>query len=456
MVGRDLGGAVGLSCANIRRVMALLAERFFGAPSDRLFVIAATGSNGKTTTASFAQQLLKAAGVGCGLVSTVEIDDGLDVCAARLTTPGAIEMGRLMRQMVENGLRAAALEASSQGLDQERLAGTRVDAAIFTNLSGEHLDYHGDVEAYARAKRRLFEMLDVDGVAIVNGEDAWSERMLEGCIAGRVMRCFVGGAQEEAMEEREGSCWIDEVGRDGEALMIRAAGPWGVIEAKTGLFGKHNLMNLLEALCAAHAQGVSADVMGSAVEGLRLPAGRMERVWIDGVAAEFEVFVDYAHTDDALEKALVAARGRVREGGRLVVVFGCGGERDRTKRARMGAAASRLADRTIVTSDNPRGESAERILDDVMSGIDAGLRAGAVREVNRARAIGLAIEEAGTGDVVLIAGKGHEDYQIVADGSGGTERRHFDDREEARKFLRARFGLGVEEKTRVGLAGGAG
>ncbi|UYV13717.1 MAG: UDP-N-acetylmuramoyl-L-alanyl-D-glutamate--2,6-diaminopimelate ligase [Phycisphaera sp.] len=404
-------------------VGAVLAERWFGSPSSRLGLVGITGTNGKTTVAWLLRHLMNAGGRKCGMIGTIEIDEGAGARAAELTTPAAEDVSASLARMVGHGCDAAAIEVSSHALDQGRTGGLSFRAGVFTNLSGDHLDYHGSMDAYAAAKARLFEGLSPDALAIVNVDDPASERMLRDCRA-RVLRCSMGG---------EGDATARVVA-EGLQSRITMVGPWGEVGARLSLVGNHNAMNALQAVTAAHDLGLSREAIEAALPSLMPPPGRLEHVLVEGVDGP-RVLVDYAHTDDALEKALTAVAGRTGEG-KLWIVFGCGGDRDRTKRPRMGAVAGRLADRVVVTSDNPRTEEPRSILDQVLSGVQDGVWTAS--DVHREAAIHLAISQADAHDVVVIAGKGHEDYQIIPDGAGGSCRREFDDRVIARAALRKR------------------
>lgn len=419
---------------DVQRDGAVLAERFHGDPSRSLRVMAVTGTNGKTTVAHLIQQIVRLCGGSCGLLGTVHIDDGRAVTPARLTTPGAVEMSRTLARMVRNGCSCVAMEASSHALDQGRLAGLAIDVAVFTNLSGDHLDYHGTMSRYAAAKSSLFAALDASGAAIVNADDAaWPEMV--NSTNGQVVCCTAQGAEAEARVVEQSSSI--------EGAQLRLSGPFGEIHGVCRLPGAHNQMNLLQAVCAAHAAGVDVSKTNQRLHELTAPPGRLERVEVDAGAAGPVVLVDYAHTDDALASALRAVRPLVPDGGQLWVVFGCGGDRDAKKRPRMGAVASSLADRVVITSDNPRSETPDAIIEDIARGIDGSHRDRVEMEADRAMAIHYAIHEAKELDLILIAGKGHEDYQVVSDGAGGTVRRDFDDRTVARQALQDRLAAAV-------------
>jgi len=405
---------------------AVLAERWHGSPSSKLHLMGVTGTNGKTTVAWLLRQILHGVHQRCGLIGTIEIDEGDGVRTASLTTPPAEDLSASLARMVSNGCQAAALEVSSHALEQRRSAGLAFDAAVFTNLSGDHLDYHGSMEAYAAAKARLFEALESSAVAIVNADDDSCNRMLRDCSA-RVVRCSIAANGDARVR----------VQANGLNSQVQMTGAWGEMTTQLSLVGDHNAMNTLQAVVAAHEFGVQPEAIERVLPTLLPPPGRLEPVAVEGVCGP-RVLVDYAHTDDALEKALQAVAGRTGNG-KLWVVFGCGGDRDRTKRPRMGAVAGRLADRVVVTSDNPRSEDPQSIVDAVLQGVPD--RVWTASDPDREAAIRLAIGQAEACDVVVIAGKGHEDYQIVADGAGGTRTRDFDDRLVARHALAERAGV---------------
>jgi len=414
--------------ASTRSWVGEIAARFHGRPGAALAAVGVTGTNGKTTVAWLLRDLLRSVGVRCGLVGTVAIDDGRGSRPATLTTPGALELQATLGRMVEAGCGAAAIEVSSHALDQGRVAGVPFRVGVFTNLSGDHLDYHGSMEAYAAAKRRLFESLDAGATAIVNAGDPASAAMVRTTAAG-VLRFAVG----EGSAEIRGS--IRALSAEGADLAI--ASPWGGGEVRLPLTGRHNVENALAAFAAAMVvlgdDSPGTDRVVEALGTATAPPGRFERVEVP--EGRFTVLVDYAHTDDALARALAALRPLLPEGARLTAVFGCGGDRDRGKRPRMAAAACGQADRVIVTSDNPRTEDPAAIVEEVLAGVPASAAGRVASEVDRAAAIAKAIDEAEEGDIVLIAGKGHEDHQIV-----GGERRDFDDRRVAALAVADRFG----------------
>jgi len=415
-----------LTAGDVAGVSAVLAERFFDSPSRRLTLIGVTGTNGKTTTTYLIQQLLADAALKCGLIGTVQVDDGAKREAANLTTPPAIELSRAMSRMVRNGCAACVMEASSHALHQQRTAGLQFRIGVFTNLTGDHLDYHQTMDEYLAAKAILFQRLPSaadGGVAVVNGDDPSSDAIIQRTKA-RMLRCSEHDAAADCFTKlhRQTLTHTESTFR----------GPWGTLDVNLPLVGAHNVMNALQAIAVAHACGVDAEALRSGIETCTAPPGRLEPV--TNADHPFAVLVDYAHTDDALSNVLRALRPIVPEQGRLRVVFGCGGDRDRTKRPRMAGVACRFADEVIITSDNPRTENAQSIIDEIRTGVPPERLAGTLSLVDRAAAINEAVRRGREGDIILIAGKGHEDYQII-----GTTKRPFDDRLIAAAALRARF-----------------
>jgi UDP-N-acetylmuramoyl-L-alanyl-D-glutamate--2,6-diaminopimelate ligase len=424
----DAGAAPLLLAANARRAMALAAANFHGHPGDRLLLGGVTGTKGKTTVSYLVESAAAAAGIPCGVVGTVTWRWPGASRPASHTTPESTELQAALAEMVEAGARLAVLEVSSHALAQERVAGLAFRAAAFLNLSRDHFDYHRDFEDYFLAKRRLFEHLATDGQAVVNAGDGHGARLaaeLRG-LGRRVWRFGAPGAELLAREAR--------VGLDGIEAVLGT--PRGELRIRSPLTGRHNLENLLAAAGLALGLGLDPGAVARGLSTCPGAPGRLERIEAGGVAA----FVDYAHTDAALSAACAALRALGPR--RLLVVFGCGGDRDPGKRPLMGRAAGAAADLVVVTSDNPRGEDPEAIIAAIVPGVEqAGLsrvspaeaRTGARGYLvlpDRREAIAVALGAARPGDAVLIAGKGHEDYQIV-----GTEKRHFDDREEARRAL---------------------
>jgi UDP-N-acetylmuramyl-tripeptide synthetase len=429
-----------LRCADPARTGAMLAERLLGEPSTRLALLGVTGTNGKTTVADLVAQIINRSGRRCGLIGTVAVDEGDGPRPATMTTPAAVDLSRSIARMVDAGCHAAAMEVSSHALHQRRVDALRFRVGVFTNLSGDHLDYHGTMEAYAAAKARLFELLSPDALAIVNADDPAAPTMLRFCRA-RALACTSGTpvADEPARRLAADVARVEIRSRTLEGTRLRLEGPWGRIEARSPLLGRHNAMNVLQAVAGVHALGVDAAAIEAAIPLLTTPRGRLERVPSPNPDADAapRVFIDYAHTDDALKAALEALRGVLPARARLTCVFGCGGDRDRTKRPRMGRVAATLADQLVITSDNPRSEPPASIIDEILVGVaEAGGATPFRTEPDRVAAIRIAIEDARPGDVVLIAGKGHETEQISVDDHGAITRRPFDDAAEARAALK--------------------
>ena len=359
-----------------------------------------------------------------GLIGTVEIDDGAATQPATLTTPGCIELSQMLARMVANGCDANVMEVSSHALLQQRTVGLHFDVAVFTNLSGDHLDYHQTMDAYADAKARLFDGLASDSTAIVNVDDAMCQRMIRDTNA-QVVRATTACKPADAADA---SATIHNADLRGSDISLRFAGD--TRRFRLPLIGKHNVENALHAAIACSRLGISDHDIVKALQHAAAPPGRYEPV-----AADVDkplVLVDYAHTDDALDNALAGLRPLVPANGRLVVVFGCGGDRDRTKRPRMAKVACHGADVVYITSDNPRTEDPAAIVEEVRIGVPSTTNTVVHTIVDRAEAIDHAIRSCGAADIVLIAGKGHEDYQII-----GTTRQPFDDRLIAAASLRS-------------------
>jgi UDP-N-acetylmuramoyl-L-alanyl-D-glutamate--2,6-diaminopimelate ligase len=444
----DPGDVVRLACDDPLGMGAVLAMELAGRPQSKLRIVGVTGTNGKTTIATLVRDLIAGSIGPCGLIGTVEIHDGRTAVPARLTTPGRLELAAILGRMVAAGSVAAAMEISSHALDQGRTADLDFSVAIFSNLTGDHLDYHGTMEAYAAAKARLFAGLSPEAHAIVNLDDPHAATMLTSCRARRIgLRRVEPAADAEAGDDPAPvdvvvRYRIDRIGGDEMTLTMlvdaaadRDAGLDGLDgladlagTVTVPLVGTHNAFNAVAAAVATRLLGADAAAVRAGLAELRAPRGRLEPVH-DATDA-VRVFVDYAHTDDAIRQVLAAVRPGVPAGAALVAVVGAGGDRDRTKRPRMLRAALDGADRVVVTSDNPRTEDPESIIDEVLTGARDDERSRIVRECDRATAIRRTIAEAAAGDVVVIAGKGHETYQII-----GTERRPFDDVEVVREAL---------------------
>ena len=407
-----------------REALARLADAFFGHPSRALTVVGITGTNGKTTTSILVDALLRTRGGPTGLIGTIEYRIGEERLPASQTTPEALELQSLLARMVERGVAGVAMEVSSHALALHRADGIELDVAVFTNLTQDHLDFHVTLDAYRDAKARLFRLLAAGAkarrTAVVNADDPAGAAMVAGLDLPTLTFGLGPAAAIRAREYRSG---MDGIHMDVDT-------PSGSLEIASPLVGEHNVMNLLGAIGVGLALGMDRAVIAGALAGVSAAPGRFERV---EAGQPFLVVVDYAHTPDALERVLATARKLLTGGGRLAAVFGCGGDRDRGKRPIMGAIAARLADRAWVTSDNPRSERPEAIVAEIVAGIPEADRDRHVAEPDRRAAIRAALTWAEQGDVVVIAGKGHEPYQII-----GAEVLPFDDRAEARAVLEER------------------
>lgn len=419
-----------------RRAMAEMAHRLMDYPGRKLKIYGVTGTNGKTTVTFVLQQLLEACGERTGVIGTLGTMLGT-IRPTGFTTPESPELVEILREMVDNGYSSVAMEVSSHALSLHRVAGIMFDGALFTNLTQDHLDFHLTMQDYRDTKKVLFDQLNDGRPGVVNVDDPNGEWMVHDCHAVAYRYGTAQGADAciRGVELRAGiSRWevtFSERLGGGDCTLI------------SPLVGAFNVANVTAALTLAIASGYDRTTLLDRVGTLRPVPGRMESIGLDN---DTIAVVDYAHTPDALENVISALR-EVGAGKRLTVVFGCGGDRDRTKRPLMGEVASRLADRLIVTSDNPRNEDPSSIIEDVIVGVPSGIEV--ERIVDRREAIERALEDAPSGSIVLIAGKGHEDYQII-----GSERRHFSDREVViawRDRSRDRF-QGGEGAGREGMA----
>jgi len=381
-----------------REALTKISARFYDDPSRRLRVLGVTGTNGKTTTAYLTRAVFEAAGTSTGLLGTVQHEIGRRRIPATTTTPDPVHLMQYLDEMVRESHRAAVIEVSSHALAQRRVAGVYFETGIFTNLSGDHLDYHGDMASYREAKGTLFRSLDDSGVAVLNEDDRATGYFKE------VTRARVIGYGMRGRGEVTGL--ILDMDLHGTRFLLRS--PWGDAEVTIPFIGRHNVQNALAAAAAGFGSGLPVEAIERGLRGAERVPGRQEIVTED---EPFTVMVDFAHTDHALGTVLRNLRPLVR--GKLVVVFGCGGDRDRDKRPRMGAVAERLADFLFVTSDNPRSEAPEAIVEDILAGIRSRSRLRV--ETDREAAIHAAVAMARPGDLVLIAGKGHETTQILRD-----------------------------------------
>ena len=404
-----------------RLALAILAAEFEGHPSRRMRVVGITGTNGKTTTSYLLGAMFEAAGIRSGLMGTVAYRIGTKELPATRTTPEAPEVQGLLRRMADDGCGACVMEVSSHALALRRVDGTQFAAGVFTNLTRDHLDFHADMEDYFAAKRRLFEMLPADAPAVINIDDPRGAALAESA------RRPVTYAINRAADVSPGPLTFS---LDGLGFEVRT--PAGVVALRSRLVGRPNVYNILAAAGTAAALGLPLDAIRRGLEALQGVPGRFEVV--SGSGDDITVVVDYAHTDDALRNLLETARPLAER--RLITVFGCGGDRDRSKRPLMGMVAARLSDVVVITSDNPRSEDPARIIEEAKRGAEREVRGGApelLTIVDRREAIQDAVRRAAAGDVVLIAGKGHEKYQEI-----GGRVLPFDDAAIAREALAAR------------------
>ena len=412
-----------ITVRDARLALALLADRFFKHPSRRMPVIGVTGTNGKTTTAYLLCAILDAAGRRAGMLGTVAYRIAGEDREASRTTPEAPDVQQLLNEMLEQGSRSAVMEVSSHALSLKRVDGMQFAAGVFTNLTRDHLDFHEDMEAYFAAKRRLFEMLPPGAPGVINIDDPRGPSLVE--ISNRPVTYAINNQADVT----PGSIEMTLAG-----FRVEVATPQGTVHVTSKLVGRPNVYNVLAATATAVSLDVPIDAVERGIANLAGVPGRFELVSQPG--DDVTVVVDYAHTDDALRNLLETARPLAAQ--RLITVFGCGGDRDRSKRPLMGMVAARLSDVVVITSDNPRSEDPKRIIEEIERGIPAGSQASARAPVvesvvERAAAIERAVSLAGQGDVVLIAGKGHEKYQQI-----GDRVLPFDDGEVARAALARR------------------
>jgi UDP-N-acetylmuramoyl-L-alanyl-D-glutamate--2,6-diaminopimelate ligase len=413
------GRATRIRVPDAREALARAASGYYEHPSARLKVIGITGTNGKTTVSFMVKSILEAAGIQTGLLGTVQYEIGERVLPAARTTPESLDVQQMMAQMLRAGCGACVMEVSSHALEQKRVLGVEFDAAIFTNLTRDHLDFHGTMENYFSAKKKLFACLaggPKQGAAVINIDDAYGAR-LAGATGVEIE--FTYGVEKSARLR------ATKIELSGAGTRFVVETPERRFAVRLPLIGRHNVYNALAAIGAGLALGVDVVKIQAALNTLAPVPGRLERV---DAGQPFGVYVDYAHTDDALRNVLTTLREITP--GRLLLAFGCGGSRDAGKRARMGRVAAELADFTVITSDNPRREEPARIAAAIESGYQSVRAEACVIELDRRRAIGQIIGMAGAGDTVLLAGKGHETYQEFEDTVVP-----FDDRVHAREAL---------------------
>ncbi len=426
-----------IKVSDARKALAEAARILYGKASDQLLIIGVTGTNGKTTTARLITAMLNACGIPAGYIGTNLCRIGeLDIVLER-TTPEAPGLHALFSKMVDAGCRAVVMEVSSHALVLQRVFGLRFHAALFTNLTPEHLDFHHSMQEYASAKQQLFDQLSVEGFAVFNRDDSYAEQMADRIAHDKIYSCSL----------QHGVPPLLLCGRHFEATVLESTLVSSSVEIHfpdarmtmlVGLPGRFNVMNELEAAAIGTGMGLAPEEICRSLSAVSMVEGRMERV---GESPEgWSAFVDYAHTPDALFKALEALKELKSDGSRLVVVFGCGGNRDRTKRPEMGRIASEMADEVVITSDNPRNEEPEWILDEIEGGITGDHY---MRISDRAEAIRRAVQILQKGDVLLVAGKGHEKYQEIA-----GEKHFFSDRDFINKYMQENVS-GYPEKESV-------
>jgi UDP-N-acetylmuramoyl-L-alanyl-D-glutamate--2,6-diaminopimelate ligase len=421
---------------------ALLAQAARGNPASKLINLAVTGTNGKTTTAYLVRSVIQTAGQKCGLIGTIIYDTGSSTCQASLTTPDSLAIAEAQQQMVKAGAKYMVIEASSHALSQNRLAGIEFKAAAFTNLTGDHLDYHKTKESYLAAKTKLFSALSPDATAVLNKQSPEAQHIAE-----KTKAKIVWYAVDEPADI---TAHIESMDINGTTFALQYGHQSSIVNRQssivnTSLLGRHNVSNHLAAAGLCLAAGLDLKTIAAGLSALQGVPGRLEEVSYTGNESRVtgHILIDYAHTDDALKNVLSTLKPLCK--GRLIVVFGCGGDRDRTKRPRMARVVEQFADIVIVTSDNPRTERPQAIIDEIVAGFENAppmqskktryttydIRHTKIIEPDRRKAIGLAIESGRKEDIVLIAGKGHENYQII-----GTQKFPFSDREIAEDYLR--------------------
>ncbi|PIO48726.1 MAG: UDP-N-acetylmuramoyl-L-alanyl-D-glutamate--2,6-diaminopimelate ligase [[Chlorobium] sp. 445] len=411
-----------------RRALARLAKAFYGDASDKLTIIGVTGTNGKTTTTFLIKSILDANGIKSGLIGTIEYQIGNEVIEAERTTPEALELHEFFDKMINAGCTHCVMEVSSHSLALHRTDGICFQVGVFTNLSRDHLDFHGAMENYFNAKKILFDGLDAQATAVTNWDDPYGKRIVSDCRAA-IISYSVSGEEPHGTPSHGDETTLCakvlnyELGATSVMLSVRGETHIHAF----GLIGKFNLYNILAAYGATAALGLSHNAIVHGISKCKGVRGRMEQIWSKDHRC---AIVDYAHSPDALENVMRAIREVMPKEGKLITVFGCGGERDKGKRPQMGRLAEQLSDIVILTSDNPRGEDPETILDDIEAGMSKSKTHYRIAE--RQEAIKKGIELLQQGDVLLVAGKGHETYQDIQ-----GVKYHFDDRELIEKFFKA-------------------
>jgi UDP-N-acetylmuramoyl-L-alanyl-D-glutamate--2,6-diaminopimelate ligase len=410
-----------ITVPDTRAALAIMAHNFFGNPTKDMKVIGVTGTNGKTTITFLLKSLLDSAGYSTGIIGTTGIFFGNETYPATHTTPDPLQLCGYFAKMKSAGVQTVVMEVSSHALHQHRINGIKFDAALFTNLTHDHLDYHKTMEDYALAKKILFDMLDSDGMAIVNGDDDYSEYMLKDTKAGNKIR--IGRRSSNDIGIINESLHPDY---SDFSLLINGE----KYDFRTGLIGRFNIDNAAIAAAVCIGMGIEIEKIISCLAKAHGATGRMQKIILNNRAV---ALVDYAHTPDALEKALKSCRDVMKSSGnannKLICVFGCGGDRDKEKRPVMGRLSAKIADYVILTDDNPRTEDSAKIIQNIFYGIDKEDKQKVIQISSRAEAIAYACGIAKENDIILIAGKGHENYQII-----GKERLHFNDAEELEMY----------------------
>ncbi|MCJ7507556.1 MAG: UDP-N-acetylmuramoyl-L-alanyl-D-glutamate--2,6-diaminopimelate ligase [candidate division Zixibacteria bacterium] len=399
-----------------RMALAFLSDKFYDSPSSKLKVIGITGTNGKTTVSYLLKSILETKERKIGLVGTIAHHIGDQQVPALNTTPESLDLQRMFYQMLEQGIKYVVMEVSSHSLALKRVEKIDFDVAVFTNLTQDHLDFHKDMESYKKTKGKLFEMLvKPEDRAVINLDDPNWEYFFEKAEVPKVTY---------SLRNKEADVFVEKMSHDLKGLKINFSTPLGQFEARLNLIGEQNVYNALAAIASSIVLGFGLENIKSGLEKAKVVPGRLEKV---NLGQPFDILIDYAHTPDALERVLVTAKQLT--SGKLIALFGCGGDRDKTKRPIMGKLATRIADYVIVTSDNPRTENPSSIIDDIFKGINS--KNNIKRIEDRKEAIKKAMDLAQPKDILVIAGKGHEDYQII-----GTKRFHFSDKETVKEILK--------------------
>ncbi|MFH1360075.1 MAG: UDP-N-acetylmuramoyl-L-alanyl-D-glutamate--2,6-diaminopimelate ligase [Candidatus Omnitrophota bacterium] len=396
-----------------RQLMIVVAKRFFDDPSKKIKCIGITGTNGKTTITYLLETILTAAAKKCAVIGTVNVHIGSQIIPSKNTTPGLIDNLRFLSEMVEKHIPYCVMEVSSHGLDQGRAEAIDFDSAIFTNLTQDHLDYHQTMENYFEAKAKLFQGLSPEATAVINADDPYGKRLMN-LTKAKVMTYGFDPSCDVKVRD------LDLNAANSTMTVVTPQGP---IAIKTELIGRYNAYNILAACAQSAAYGIDSKIIAKGIKALKGVPGRLERIHC---GQDYHIFVDYAHTEDALKNVLLNLKNVSR--GKIILVFGCGGERDQTKRAKMGRVACQLADFSILTNDNPRGEDPQFIMNQIKEGFP---KPNYTVIFDREEAIAKALSQAKADDIVLVAGKGHEDYQIFKD-----KKIHFDDREVITHYLK--------------------